>query len=314
MTLSPFLHRAQTILCAPPTHELAFETPRGDRAAVSTDFALKLVLGSGDSGGHLVLASPNELPTVDACMQTVLTAVVDTAARGEAMAVFLALSGAWEHASRERSDDPLPLPAPPRRPPPSPPRECARADLPDSPRALADACTRFEEWRHEACFCTHAGVTCSVCESSPIRGARYRCKTVNLCERCRRKLGDVDMSWTVYEHPWEACDGYDEGVKAPPPPLKTGDGGAAVLHLQYVLCRTGFLSLGAFRPGVYCRGTMDGVRWVQREHRVGEDGVYNGCTRGCLLGKVEEMERQCGGRCATVGGAQEARLRTALAA
>lgn len=84
---------------------LAFQTEDGaDTAVITSDFALRLSLNTPPSTGRLILEPAAHLPSVDACIQTVLRAVVDTAARRDAAAVFLALSGAWSPASKETSE------------------------------------------------------------------------------------------------------------------------------------------------------------------------------------------------------------------
>lgn len=368
-TLAPFLSGARHQFGRSSEETiLAFETPRGDRAAVSTDFALKLVLGADESAGHLVLTTPKEIPTVDQCMQTVLQAVVDTAARGEAAAVFLALSGAWERALREfearsesdtaDSGSPMsvsPCRTPPRRRSPSP-RARSRGNLSamgqfhgcltralegelegETCEGVADAmcrqveqedawdCTRRVAMERSAVerFCTH-GVECSQCHIREIRGTRYRCDSLNLCEKCRRELDDGECKkFTVYDHPWEATEDYEESssdaLQTPRPPLGVGDVGGRVMHLQYVLYKVGYLNVcgGGFRCGVYCRRTEEGIRRFQENHCVGDEcGVYSAVTRAVLVRLVEEVERRCGGGRCYGAGEQEtsARLRTAMAA
>lgn len=79
---------------------LAFETTAGDRAIVATFLSLRAVLAAGNIGGRLVVAPQRTLPSVDECLHTVFTAMVDTAAKGKAAANFLSQSTAYDHVPR----------------------------------------------------------------------------------------------------------------------------------------------------------------------------------------------------------------------
>lgn len=167
----------------------------------------------------------------------------------------------------------------------------------------------------------------------------------DLCERCRRGLADQclddDFHFVMYDHPWEASEEYasirssgsdeDDGgggfdspgdtLRAPPPPLRQGDVGPRVLHLHYLLYKIGYLSVGGkmFKPGVFCSGTNDAITRFQSDHWCGgmanDLGVYNVVSRSVLLSLLDELDRRAANiRCSAVSGAEEPRLRMALAA
>lgn len=320
----------------PSSHTLAFRTA-DTVAAITTDFGLRLVAVADE--GQVVLCDRHDIPSVDECMTSVLKAVVDTAARGKAAAVFVALSGAWERAlrewevregeGRERNAEDGGNVANLRRRNSGgvangssnalrtsgergTVRNCLsqaleRANLKQSTPALVDALLTPEDEWSESKFRLHP-LPCSLCHKQPITGTRYHALNLNLCEPCRR-LDIYDVGFLIYEHPWEARDtngGEEEPQSTPVPPLEMGDVGVSVMHLQYMLYRLGYLGRGAFRVGVFCGGTREGV-----ERFGGGDGVYGGDMRGGLGVAWEEM--MGGVRCGSkLGGG--ARLRTALAA
>lgn len=112
-----------------------------------------------------------------------------------------------------------------------------------------------------------------------------------------------------------------DSLRAPPPPLRQGDVGPRVLHLHYLLYKIGYLSVGGtwFKPGVFCSGTTDAMTKFQTDYwmvgMAGDLGVYNVVTRSVLLSLLDELERRAANvRCSAVSGAEEPRLRMALAA
>lgn len=200
---------------------------------------------------------------------------------------------------------------------------------------------------------------------------------VNLCERCRRLLRERDeganyttesdeSSWShsdsfvVYDYPWEASEEYAhacdpeytgsensvsrttanvDALQTPVPPLRLGDVGPRVLHLQFVLYKTGYLSMdcggragGAghsgigewLKPGEYCAGTREVVGKVQRDWAsdvAGQviAGVYDSFTRSILINLLDKADARTGAansvvRCSALPGADEPRLRMALTA
>lgn len=335
-TLSDFVRRAEKEFQVEGLGlQLAFETSSGDRAAVSSDFGLRLTLGAEAGAGMLTLVREGDLPNVDECMRTVLQAVVDTAARGEAAAVFLALSGAWEVALRDFGDG--------RRGDggvgglkKSLERELEGRVGAESGGCMADAvmermrvgeaesaaaATAAAERRLLMGFRRHE-VRCAGCEEG-IVGTRYvvadrgGCNVVNLCETCRR-TGDREEwgRFVVYEHPWESSEDYADGgeLRAPSPPLGMGDLGPRVMHMQYVLYEVGYLEVGGeLRAGVFCRRTEEALGRLKREFGITELG-YGAITKGVLCGLLDEVERGTRGRCAGMQEGERVRVRTAMAA
>lgn len=344
-TVSDFLRRAEREFNMEGTGmQLAFETSCGDKAAVSSDFALRLTLGAEAGAGRLVLVKEGDLASVDECMRTVLQAVVDTAARGEAAAVFLALSGAWEMVMRDFGERKL-VEGEGRK-------EVGMGGLKGSlvrvlegrvgmenGSCMADAlmermkvgegvvgweteCSAAAERRLLIGFRKHE-VRCARCEEG-IVGTRYvvmekgEGDVVNLCETCRRSSEDREEwgRFVVYEHPWESSEDYAEGgeLLAPAPPLRVGDMGPRVMHLQYVLHQVGYLRVGeGFRVGVLCRRTEEALERLKRAFVIAEEG-YGDMTRGILCRLFDEVERGVGARCANMGEGARIRVRTAMAA
>lgn len=336
-TLSDFVRRAEREFSLQAAGmQLAFETSCGDKAAVSSDFALRLTLGAEAGAGRLALVEEGDLASVDECMRTVLQAVVDTAARGEAAAVFLALSGAWEMAMRDfgerkevgmgglkgslmrvlegrvgtenggRMADAL----------------MERMKVGDGVAGWETECASAAERRLLMGFRKHE-VRCAGCEEG-IVGTRYvvmengEGSVVNLCETCRRSSEDREEwgRFVVYEHPWESSEDYAEGgeLLAPAPPLRLGDVGPRVMHLQYVLYQVGYLRVGeGFRVGVLCRRTEEALERLKREFGTVEEG-YGDLTRGILCRLFDEVERGVRARCANMGEGERIRVRTAMAA
>lgn len=326
-------------LSHPPA--LEFETRAGERARLDSDAALAIAAAAAPAAGHIQVADP-ELPPAGAsvaqCAHILFAAVVDTAARSDVAAALVALSRRGQRASPPGS--PMQVSPPPSRPTTPPPINGARGSL--SPRGRLSPCQSVSPRASspqpaplptsasvvttpEAQFCVHNGVSCSGCHCTPITGARYRCtqcRTLNLCEACRRS-GAYDSdghSFVVFDHPWEASDEYagvPDGYRAPPAPLGLGDVGPRVVHLHFVLYTLGYLFL--LKPGFcvdrFTTATRDALASFQDECASdGPRGAYSARTRGAVLSRFDDIEAAPPTCRAEAAGSSLPRLRSVLAA
>lgn len=264
---------------SPPALEL--HTAKGERAAVDSDLALRVVAGVPSSAGELVAVSPIHAPPT------------------------LSVSALLEALAQPRSPSPSPPPSQrartPTPPPPSPPRTRTPTPPPmhRQGRARGGTGTSTGELREhmvaEYAFRTHWNVGCSICRSGPITGARYATGSLSFCERCRRARDPI-TSCTVYEHPWESTMEYTSytdasELRAPAAPLEPGSFGPRVVHLHFALYTLGYLALLApgFRADAYNAVTRDAVAAFQ-DAFVPEDGrvrgVYTLRTRVELLARI----------------------------
>lgn len=354
-------------------------------AVITTDLALRLVLGASTKTGRLLLNHSHNLPSIDHSIHTVLKAVADTAvAHSEAASIFVALSTNMgsrtnhhnpnhnhnhnnhnshnshnNHNNLNSKDDAMiptctsssssasspastPLATSANHVPPidlyhnntnpntnlnnhhphSNTNYTSNAAMSNNASADdlfggLDDDELSNQVRVLSCFCTHTGVACSECHVNPIMGTRYTPYTeasasksnltLNLCESCRRKMGNSNSSsacnheYVVYDHPWESCEEYrlEDDLKTPKPPLKQGDKGPKVLHLHYILYKIGYLSLARpwFQPGVYCSNTSKVIGQLQVDHNVAihnsehtDFGVYSMVTRSIMLRLLEDQD------------------------
>lgn len=140
-------------------------------------------------------------------------------------------------------------------------------------------------------FVKHKNVSCHHCSRKKWSGVRYLYYShygYSLCGRCHGELSSSKKRmWVCDELPWDG--------DAPAYPLRDGDRGSDVLHLQYLLTRLGFMPLSAtdVATGYFQDNTENAIRSFQRRYGVrGDEDEYGRKTARKLAEVAKKRRRQ----------------------